>query len=87
MNQLADRIPDEVARTLEHEMRLVREAIALVASGGAPRVIVASLRLGGQLIDPGRRLAAESGVRLVPLWHADEHGVDIAIERDTDAEA
>jgi hypothetical protein len=87
VNQLADRVPDEVARILENEMRLVREAIALVASGVSPRVIVASLRLSAQLLDPGRRLAAEAGVRLVPLWHTDEDGADIAIERETDAEA
>jgi len=87
MDQLVDRVPDEVARTLEREMRLVREAITFVASGGSPRVIVASLRLSGQLLDPARRLAAEAGVRLVPLWHTDEAGVDIAIERETDEPA
>jgi len=26
-------------------------------------------------------VAEEAGVRLVPLWHADEHGVDIAVEQ------
>ncbi|MDP9260416.1 MAG: hypothetical protein M3O89_00415 [Actinomycetota bacterium] len=87
MEKRVDRVPDEVARTLEHEMRLVRDAIALVVSGASRRVIVASLRLSGQLIDPGRRLADEAGVRLVPLWHTDEAGADIAIERETDAEA
>jgi hypothetical protein len=68
-------------------MRLVREAIAVVAFGVSPRVIVASLRLGDQLLDPARRLASEAGVRLVPLWHSDEAGVDIAIERIADDDA
>jgi hypothetical protein len=84
--QLADRVRED-ARTLEREMRLVREAIAVVADGVSPRVTVAGLRLGEQLLDPGRRLAAEAGVRLVPLWHADEAGVDIAIEREADERA
>ena len=80
MDQFVDQVPTEVARTLDHEIGLVREAIALVAREVSPRVTVASLRLGAQLLDPARRLAAQAGVRLVPLWHADEAGVDIAIE-------
>lgn len=84
MDQLTDRVPGEVARTLEHEMRLIREAIELVARRAAPRVTVANLRLSEQLLDPARRLAVEAGVRLVPLWHVDDAGVDIAIEAGTD---
>jgi hypothetical protein len=87
MDQLADRVPDELARTLEHEMRLVRDAIALVASGASPRVVVASLRLSGRLIDPGRQLAAQAGVQFTPLWRVDNAGADIAIEREPDADA
>lgn len=67
-------------------MRLVREAIALVASGASPRVVVANLRLSPQLLDPGRRLAAEASVRLLTLRRADNAGVDIAIDRETDAQ-
>ncbi len=87
MDQLADHVADEVARTLEREMRLIRGAIALVASGGAPRVIVAGLRLGEQLLDSSSRIAREAGVRLVPLWSADEAGVDLSIEREIDDRA
>ena len=32
--------------TLDRELSLIREAIAMVASGQSPRVIVASLRFG-----------------------------------------
>lgn len=84
MDQTADRIQEEVARTLEREMRLVREGIALVANGASPRVSLAGLRLAEQLLEPARRLAAEAGVRLVPLWPAGEAGLDIAIERIVD---
>ena len=81
MDQAADRTAALVATTFDREMSLIREAIALVASGGSPRVMIAGLRLGDVLLDPARRLAIEAGVRLVPLWTADEAGVDIAVER------
>jgi hypothetical protein len=70
-----------VPATLEYEMRLIREAIAMVASGGAPRVVVAGIRFGETLLDPGRRLALDAGVRLVPLRRSDEAGADLSIER------
>jgi hypothetical protein len=67
---------------LEREMGLIREAIAMVASGGAPSVTLGSLRLGEQLLEPARHIAARNGVRVVPLFSADEAGVDLRIERD-----
>jgi hypothetical protein len=81
MENIADRAAEFVPATLEREMRLIHEAIMLVASGGAPRVVVAGLSLGIALLDPTRRMALEAGVRIVPLWRADEAGVDIAVER------
>jgi len=61
-------------------MALLREAIALVASGGSRRVVVAGLRFGDQLLEPARRIAAERHVRIVPLWMPDDAGADIAVE-------
>ena len=87
MAEPADSLPYEVARNLEREMRIVREAIAVVAYGTSPRVIVAGLRMGAELLDDGRRLAAQARVRLLPLWHADGARVDIAIERTADERA
>ena len=81
MDEVEDQVAQVVPATLEHEMRLIREAIAMVASGGAPRVILAGINFAETLLDPARRLALEAGVRLVPLWRADEAGADIAIER------
>lgn len=81
MAGIGDRTTEVVPTTLEHEMRLVREAISMVASGGAPRVSVAGLRFGDVLLEPARRLAREAGVDLVPLWSADDAGVDIMVER------
>lgn len=81
MDHADDRTAEAVLFTLEHEMQLIGEAVAFVASGGAPRVVVAGLRLGDGLLHSARRVALEAGVRIVPLWHADEAGVDIAVER------
>jgi hypothetical protein len=76
-----DRIADAVSVRLEHEVALIRDAIALVASGGAPRVVVAGLKLGDALLPTARRMADQAGVRIVPLWRADEAGLDVAVER------
>ena len=67
-------------RQLDGELRLVHGAILMVATKGAPRVIVVGLRLGAQVLGPARRLADASGVRLVPLWTADEERLDIRVE-------
>jgi hypothetical protein len=84
MDQSPDESTARVGRTLEHEMSLVREAIAMVAGGGSPRVTVGGLRFGEALLLPARGLAAEAGVRLVPLWMPDDAGADIAVERIED---
>jgi len=80
MDSSTDRSAEAVSVTLEHELRQVHDAIALVASGAARRATVVGLQLGDALLDQARRDALVSGVRLVPLWRADEAGVDIAIE-------
>ena len=67
---------DPTVRTIEHELDLVRGAVAMVASGGAPRVQLAGLRFADPLLAPARRMALQAGVRIVPLWNEDEAGVD-----------
>lgn len=61
-------------------MRLVRDAIGLVAAGGSPRVVVAGLRLADSLLPSVEGMATEAGVRLVPLWGPEEHLTDVAVE-------
>jgi len=75
-----------VSRTLEYELRLLQEAISLVAGGHAPRVIVGGLRLGDQVLEPARLMGIQAGVRIVPLWNADEAGLDIEVDRDTNGD-
>jgi hypothetical protein len=71
---------EALTRQLDGELRLVHEAILLVAAHGATSVLVAGLRLGVQVLGPARRMAEASGVRLVPLWTADEEHLDIRVE-------
>jgi len=85
MKQQAAPATDVTVLALEHELDLVRSAIAMVAAGGARRVVVAGLHFGDQLVEPARRMALQAGVRVVPLWPLDERGVDIAVERPVDA--
>jgi len=79
MEQSTDQSTTRVG-TIEYEMTFVREAIVMVASGGSRRVILGGLRFGQALISPARGLAAEAGVRLVPLWTPGDGGADIAVE-------
>jgi hypothetical protein len=80
MDQRGDRTADTVPATVDKELQLIREGIALVASGAAPRTIVAGLLLSEPLLDPARRMARDAGVVLTPLWHTDDSGLDFAIE-------
>jgi hypothetical protein len=72
-----------VTPSIDHELRLVDEAVAMVESGAAPRVYLAGLRFGQAVIEAARE-KAPAGVRIVPLWLADGSGADLAIERDVD---
>ena len=81
MDQRGDRTGETVPATVDKELQLIREGIALVASGRAPRTIVAGLLLSEALLDPAGRMAEDAGVTLTALWHTDDSGVDFAIER------
>jgi len=72
---------DAVRQQVDRELRLVTDAIAMVAGGRSSRVTVAGLALGDAVLEPARRLARQAGVRIVPEWTADEEGVDITVER------
>lgn len=70
---------------IAHELDLVRSAIALVAAHGAPRVSVANLRFGEQLIAEATRSAAESGVSLRRIWSPASPALDLIIEETAGA--
>jgi hypothetical protein len=69
-----------VAVREEREMRLVREAIAMVASGASHHVVVAGISRGDQILDACRRLGLESGVRVNRLPQRDGKGADLTVE-------
>jgi hypothetical protein len=80
MSEITDRAPDTVSRTVDHELSLIREAVAMVATGTSPRVVIASLHFSDALLGEARLLAAGAGVHVVPLWGLDEARYAIAIE-------
>lgn len=65
---------------LRAELHSIAVAVRLVASGDTRRVTVAGLHFGEALLEPARQMAADQGVRIVPLWTADEAGLDIQVE-------
>ncbi len=75
---------DPALRTLAQELDIVRGAVEMVASGGSPRSVIGSLRFGDELIEPARRMAIGTRVRIVPIWTTDEAGAALAIERTPD---
>jgi hypothetical protein len=81
MDDSRNRFASQAQGAIERELRMIENAIALVAAGGSPRVTVACLGLAEELLPTARTLAEVAGLRLVPLWHPDDAGLDIAIER------
>jgi hypothetical protein len=67
-------------RKQERELRLAREAIAMVACGASPRVVVAGIQFGDEILDTARRLALEAGVRVTPLRTSNGRGADLVVE-------
>ena len=67
------------AEAIERELRVVRGAIDLVALGVAPRVSVAGLGCGAELVTSARRLALAAGVRVV-VRRAEDRVAGLEIE-------
>lgn len=66
---------------IERELATIRGAIELVAEGSSSRVVLGGLRFAEAILPQAQAYAAEAGVRVVPLWMADDAGSDLAIER------
>jgi hypothetical protein len=64
----------------ERELRMVREAIAMVAGGMSTRVVLAGIRHGDQILVAARRLALEAGVRVNSVRQAGDTGSDLMVE-------
>ena len=71
-------------QVIERELATIRGAIELVADGSLSRIVLGGLRFAEEILPQARAFAAEVGVRIVPLWMADDAGTDLAIERMDD---
>jgi len=58
----------QTRRAILRELRLSEGAIALVASGGAPRVTVGGLAFGAQLLPRVAAMARQQLVEVHELW-------------------
>lgn len=81
MNGYAHPVSRRAAAAAEkRELQLAREAIAMVASGASPRVVVAGIRFGDEILDSARRLALQSGVRVNPIRRSLDARSDLVVE-------
>jgi hypothetical protein len=71
-------------QAIERELATIRGAIEMVADGSSSRIVLGGLRFAEEILPQARAFAAELGVRIVPLWMADDAGTDLAIERIDD---
>ncbi|HEY5436664.1 MAG TPA: hypothetical protein VIK13_15655 [Candidatus Limnocylindrales bacterium] len=71
-------------QVIERELATIRGAIEMVADGSSSRIVLGGLRFAEEILPQARAFAAEVGVRIVPLWMADDAGTDLAIERMDD---
>ncbi len=66
---------------LGDELRLVTDAIDAVAAGAASSVSLVNISFGEELLKRAQALAASHGLRVRPIFPADEHGADLVVER------
>lgn len=64
----------------EGEERLVRGAIMMVATSGSPRVMVAGILFGDQIVDRCKRAALEAGVRVISKRAVGTDRLDLVVE-------
>lgn len=73
-------LADEDAAVEEHDLLLLRGAIALIASGGARRVTLVKIHSGESVLAAAQALAREQGVIVRAMWQAGGKACDIAVE-------
>ena len=69
-----------VVRQQERELRMAREAIAMVASGVSPRVVIAGIRYGDEILESARRLGLDAGVRVNTIRQQQRQAADLVVE-------
>ena len=71
----------DVRQLIDQEADLIASAMRLVASGVAPRTVVAGLRLTDAALTIAARQAGGLGVRVEAIWRPDETGQDVVVTR------
>ena len=80
MNELPEAETALASAAWDGEERLVREAILLVASHASPRVLVAGILWGEQILDRCKRAALEAGCRVIPKPADGSDRIDLVVE-------
>jgi hypothetical protein len=76
------RLDPVLSTRIDIELRMLMDAIELVASGASARVTLGGLQFGAQLLPRARGMAARDGLVARGLYSTDETaGTDIVIER------
>lgn len=66
---------------LEHEGRLVAGAVALVASGGAPRVWLVGMRSGRELVRLAITMGNSADLLVRAKWWPNEEALDLVVQQ------
>ncbi len=66
---------------LDHELQLVKSAIALVEAEGAPRVTLVGMRSGGGLIARALTMGATAGLVVRARWWPEGEAFDLVVEQ------
>lgn len=66
---------------LDLELRLVADAVEVVAQGRSARVTIGGIRFGDVLLVEAQRMAAAAGLVALALYSVDESWADLVIER------
>jgi hypothetical protein len=75
MERVLDAVEGGTELAIARELGIVEGCIAMIAAGAAPRLVVGGLRFGAELLEPAGRLAVKAGVRVIPVWTAEDETV------------
>ncbi len=73
-------VPAQLATLLAHELKLAAGAIALVESGGAPRVTLVGMRGGRDLVVRALAMASTAPVLVRARWWPEGDALDLVVE-------
>ena len=78
LREAGDEQPNPV---LEHELRLIGSAVALVEAGGAPRVTLVGMRSGGELVTRALAMGTQARLPVRARWWPEGDALDLVVEQ------